>query len=156
MLKIYTDGAATMKKIDNNYEKGPGGWAYCILDEKDNCLYKESDGKNPTTNNEMELTGILRGLEQSLNLPSEEIEVYSDSAYCINTFTGWVFVWVNNDWTRGKKKEEIKNVDLIKKIYNIITESNKKIKFIKVKGHSDDYYNEVVDHMAVVAKEKYK
>lgn len=53
---------------------------------------------------------------------------------------------------RGKKKEPIKNLEVIKNIYRIMKESGKNINFIKVKGHSENFYNNLVDEMAVAAK----
>lgn len=109
MIRCYTDGACTLNKVNGEYFKGAGGYAYYVVDELNNPLHKFSARKPMTTNNEMELLAILSGLQYCVNLPSKDIEIYSDSAYCINTFTNWIFSWEKNDWTRGKRKEERTN-----------------------------------------------
>lgn len=64
---------------------------------------------------------------------------------------GWIYSWEKNGWTRGKKHEPIENLPIIKKIWELLDDD---VTFIKVKGHSGNLYNELVDKMAVEAKEK--
>ena len=155
--KIYTDGAATMRKQGNEYLKGPGGWAFIILNENDEEICSAYGGKEKSSNNAMELTAIKEGLQRFLAFGycGKGISVCSDSAYCINIFTQWVEGWKNNGWTRGKKHEPIENLDLVKDIYTLIQECKRcfcEVSFVKVKGHAGDYWNEKVDHFAVQGK----
>lgn len=132
---IYTDGACSGNP-------GPGGWG-AILMYKD--IKKEISGaKKDTTNNIMELTAALEGLKM-LKFPCE-VELYSDSSYLVNGFNeGWIENWEKNNW-RNANKEEVKN----KEIWQEIIELTKvhSVKFIKVKGHSDNEYNNRCDELA--------
>lgn len=105
---------------------------------------------------------ICKAIEHYLsNYYSKEepdtVNIYSDSAYCINIFTSWAKSWERNNWTRGKKHEPIVNLSLIQTIWNyckMLNSGFRTINFIKVKGHSTDKFNIFVDKLAVEAKEK--
>lgn len=132
---IYTDGACSGNP-------GPGGWA-AVLMYKDNK--KEiSGGQKDTTNNVMELTAVIEGLKL-LKYPCE-VDLYSDSAYVVNSFLqGWIYNWVKNNWkTTGK--EPVKNKELWQELYKLT--KTHKVNFIKVKGHSDNEYNNRCDELA--------
>ena len=135
---IYTDGACSGNP-------GPGGWGVILM-------YKEnkkeiSGGKKNTTNNEMELTAALMGLKQ-LKYPCE-VELYSDSAYLVNGFEkGWIYNWQRNNW-KTASKEPVKNKEIWEEIYKLT--KLHKVKFIKVKGHSDNEYNNRCDELARLA-----
>ncbi len=134
-VTIYTDGACSGNP-------GPGGWG-AILMYGDNK--KEiSGGKKETTNNVMELTAALQALKQ-LKYPCE-VELYSDSAYLVNGFSnGWIYNWKKNNW-KTANKEPVKNQEIWEELYNM-TQIHK-ITFIKVKGHSDNEYNNRCDELA--------
>lgn len=155
-IDVYTDGACTLNNDNGVYSKGPGGWAYCFEDTVPPCNDKElfygSYGLKETTNNECELLAILKGILAAKDRGYNNINVFSDSAYCINIFTQWAAGWERNGWTRGKKKEEIKNLELIKEIWDLVKQGG--ISFIKVKGHSGNPANEFVDKLAVAAKKR--
>ena len=125
---IYTDGACSGNP-------GPGGWG-AILMYKD--TKKEiSGGKKDTTNNVMELTAALEALKL-LKFPCE-VELYSDSAYLVNGFNqGWIYGWQKNNW-KNSSKEPVKNKEIWEEIYKMTQKH--KVKFIKVKGHSDNEFN---------------
>ena len=125
---IYTDGACSGNP-------GPGGWG-SILMYKGNR--KEiSGGKKDTTNNIMELTAVIEGLKM-LKYPCE-VEIYSDSAYVVNGFNqGWIYNWVKNNW-KTSGKEPVKNKEIWQELYELT--KIHKVKFIKVKGHSDNEFN---------------
>lgn len=132
---IYTDGACSGNP-------GPGGWGTILM-------YKEhkkelSGGTNDTTNNIMEITAVLEGLKA---LKSEcEVEIYSDSAYVVNAFNNnWIDTWKNNGW-KNSQKEEVKNKALWKELDILVKKYN--AKFIKVKGHSTNKYNNRCDELA--------
>ena len=132
---IYTDGACSGNP-------GPGGWG-AILMYKDNK--KEiSGGKKDTTNNVMELTAVIEGLKM-LKFPCD-VEVYSDSAYVVNAFNQkWINSWIKNDW-KTSGKEPVKNKEIWQELYELTKIHN--VKFIKVKGHSDNEFNNRCDEMA--------
>lgn len=134
-VTIYTDGACSGNP-------GPGGWG-AILFYKENK--KEiSGGKKETTNNVMEITAVLEALKL-LKFPCE-VKLYSDSAYVVNCFNqGWIYNWQMNGW-RTASKEPVKNRELWEELYNLTRVH--KVEFIKVKGHSDNQYNNRCDELA--------
>ncbi|MBR3249475.1 MAG: ribonuclease HI [Clostridia bacterium] len=132
---IYTDGACSGNP-------GPGGWG-TVLMYKD--TKKEiSGGNKETTNNIMELTAVVEGLKM-LKFPCE-VELYSDSAYIVNAFNqGWIYNWKKKNWKTSDGKE-VKNKEIWQELYSLT--KTHKVTFIKVKGHSDNEYNNRCDELA--------
>lgn len=159
IYEYYTDGACTLKKTDKGYEKGPGGWAFALI-KNDKIEFSQSLPLMSTTNNEAELLAIYRALlHYETHLYSADIcdivKIYSDSAYCVNIYTQWIKGWEANDWRRGKKKEPIENLDIIKMTWELLKKLNEgfhSVEFIKVAGHAGNKFNEYVDKLAVEAK----
>lgn len=134
-MEIYTDGACSGNP-------GPGGWAAVLLYGPHE---KEIFGSEPnTTNQRMELTAAIKGLE-SLRKPCRA-RIYSDSAYLINAFNqGWIENWQRNGWLNSKK-EPVSNADLWRRLVELA--EIHQIQWIKVKGHSDNKYNNRCDALA--------
>lgn len=132
---IYTDGACSGNP-------GPGGWG-TILMYKD--TKKEISGGNPdTTNNVMEITAVIEGLKL-LKEPCK-VQVYSDSAYVVNAFNQhWIENWIKKNW-QNSKKEPVKNKELWLELYALVKQHE--VEFIKVKGHSDNEFNNRCDELA--------
>lgn len=132
---IYTDGACSGNP-------GPGGWG-TVLMYKD--TKKEiSGGNKETTNNIMELTAVVEGLKM-LKFPCE-VELYSDSAYIVNAFNqGWIYNWKKKNWKTSDGKE-VKNKEIWQELYGLT--KTHKVMFVKVKGHSDNEYNNRCDELA--------
>ena len=132
---IYTDGACSGNP-------GPGGWGTVLM-------YKDSKkeisgGARETTNNIMELTAVVEGLKM-LKYPCE-VELYSDSAYIVNAFNqGWIFNWKKKNWKTADGKE-VKNKEIWQELYELT--KTHKVTFNKVKGHSDNEYNNRCDELA--------
>lgn len=112
-------------------------------------MYKDikkeiSGGEKQTTNNIMEITAVIQGLK-TLNRPCN-VEVYSDSAYVVNAFDkGWIYSWMKNNW-KTSNKEPVKNKELWQELYSLTQKH--KVEFIKVKGHSDNEFNNRCDELA--------
>ena len=143
---FYTDGSCS----NNGYEGASGGFGVVEIDENDQLIHQYQEFKEPTTNNEMELMAILyvlRKLDKEKNLRYNFITdipiVFSDSAYCVNIINNWMYNWANNDWVR-QKNQEIKNLEIIKQIYELRDLAEVR----KVKGHSDNKWNNYVDELA--------
>ncbi len=132
---IYTDGACSGNP-------GPGGWGAVLMYQENK---KEMSGaKKNTTNNIMELTAVIEALKL-LKYPCE-VELYSDSAYVVNAFkNGWIYNWMKNNW-RTKAKEPVKNKELWQELYTLA--KIHQVTFKKVKGHSDNEYNNRCDELA--------
>ena len=140
-IKIYTDGAC----VGN---PGPGGWAAIILLK--NGKKELFGGEKLTTNNRMELTAAIKALEYFTKLeekqPSKKhIRIFTDSTYVKEGITVWINSWEKNNWkTAGKKN--VKNVDLWKKLKELIQTSQ--VEWNWVKGHSEDPMNDLADQLA--------
>jgi len=112
-------------------------------------MYKDnkkeiSGGQKQTTNNIMEITAVIEGLKQ---LKFEcEVTIYSDSAYVVNAFKqGWIYNWMKNNW-RTSGGDAVKNKELWQELYALTKKH--KVEFVKVKGHSDNEYNNRCDELA--------
>lgn len=137
-VELYTDGACSGNP-------GPGGYGAVLkYNEKEKCL---SQGYKLTTNNRMEIMGLVVGLE---SLSEEcQVTIYTDSKYVADSITqGWVKKWKANGWRRADKKPA-QNVDLWEKL--LILLEKHKVKIIWVKGHAGHKYNEICDKLAVEA-----
>lgn len=141
-VTIYTDGACSGNP-------GPGGYGAILMY---NGNEKEiSGGSKSTTNNQMELMAAIVALE-CLKEPCEVV-LYSDSAYLVNAFNQhWIDGWKKNGWVNSSK-QEVKNKELWERLDRLT--SLHKVEFIKVKGHSDNEYNNRCDKMAVAETKKY-
>ena len=135
---IYTDGACSGNP-------GPGGWGTILIYKN---VKKEISGyMENTTNNIMEITAVIEGLK--LLKYECEVEIYSDSAYVVNAFNNhWIEGWRKKNWINSSK-EPVKNKELWQELYNLTKQHN--VKFIKVKGHSDNEYNNRCDELARLA-----
>lgn len=140
-LDIYTDGACSGNP-------GPGGWGAVLLYKG---LEKEiSGGELQTTNNRMEMYAIIAALKE-LKKPCS-VKLYSDSAYVVNAFNnGWIENWKKLGWRKADGKAVL-NVDLWQELLGL-TEQHE-VKFIKVKGHADNVYNNRCDSLARCAIQK--
>lgn len=143
-VRIYTDGACSENP-------GPGGWASVWICD-DNIKVKS--GCNPkTTNNQMELTAVVVSLRRivSNHCKGDTYEVYSDSAYVVNSINNnWIDRWRLNGW-KTSKGDDVKNVELWMECLKLLSQMKQmgiKITFIKVKGHSGDTLNEYADEVA--------
>ena len=135
---IYTDGSA-------HPNPGPGGFGVVVCDDNNDIIHLYSKQTNNTTNNREEIKAILWSL-LTYGKSNEEVIVYSDSNYCVQTFTNWMFGWARNGWIKSDKKIP-ENLDLIQAYYNALNEGYK-INLKKVKGHAGNKYNELADGLA--------
>jgi ribonuclease HI len=132
---IYTDGAS-------RGNPGPGGYgAILMYGDKRKEL---SQGYRKTTNNRMELMAVIAGLE-ALKKTGLNITIYTDSQYIVKALNeGWLNKWMATNFAKGKK-----NKDLWVKFYNLYKQHQ--IKFVWVKGHADNIYNNRCDKLATTA-----
>jgi len=139
-ITLYSDGSS----LGN---PGPGGWGTIL---EFNGYEKELSGGNLyTTNNKMELLGVIEGLK-ALKEPCN-VEIYSDSKYVVQAINEWLKNWVKNNWkTAGKKP--VKNLELWQE-YLIVSKKHT-IKANWVKGHAGHPQNERCDDLARDEAEK--
>lgn len=136
IVDLYTDGACEPNP-------GTGGWGAILIY---NGIEKVLSGYDEqTTNNKMELTAVIEGLKK-LKEPCV-VNVYSDSAYVVNAFlNNWIDSWLKNNWKTSAGKD-VANKELWHELINL--GKFHKLNFIKVKGHSDNIYNNRCDELAV-------
>ena len=140
---IYTDGACSGNP-------GPGGYGAILMYE--NNKKEISGGSKQTTNNIMEITAVVEALK--LLKFACDVDVYSDSSYVVNAIEKkWIEKWQRNGW-KTSSKEPVKNKELWEELDLLIKKHN--VKFIKVKGHSDNKHNNRCDELARNAIEDFK
>jgi ribonuclease HI len=133
-IEIYTDGAC-------RGNPGPGGWGALL---RTNGTEKELKGAvSHTTNNRMELTAAIEGL-QALTRPCV-VSLYTDSQYVRQGMMEWLAGWKRRGW-RNSKNEPVKNVDLWQQLDT--SASPHQVTWYWVKGHSGHPENERVDALA--------
>ena len=142
-VEIFTDGACSGNP-------GPGGWG-AILEW--NGIEKEiSGGAAETTNNRMELTGVITALSM-LKEPCI-VELYSDSKYVIDALEkGWVYGWKKKGWIKSDKKPAL-NPDLWETLLDLTMVH--KLSYHWVKGHANNPKNNRCDELAVAESQKLK
>lgn len=149
---VFTDGGVRGNQNDENI----GAWAYTVLqDNKERSNYAVELN---TTNNIQEMKACIEALK-AIEVTDIPIEIHSDSAYVINGMgktkgTGWIDSWKDNGWTRGKKKEDIMNLELWKELDELRCKFDSVI-FFKVKGHSGNDGNEKVDKLVNMAMDEH-
>jgi ribonuclease HI len=137
--RVYTDGAC-----QNNQAPGgqPGGWACVFVDGP------QFSGFDPaTTNNRMELTAAIEALKHTE--PGAAVTIFSDSAYVVNAFQqNWFAGWQRRGW-KNAKGQPVENQDLWRDLKHL--EQERRVTWVKVRGHAGDHYNEIADRLAVEA-----
>lgn len=134
-LIIYTDGAA-------RGNPGPGGYGAILM--YGNKTKELSAGYRLTTNNRMELLAVISALK-ALTKENISLTIYSDSQYVINSVEKkWLDNWVKTNFKGGKK-----NKDLWMEYYRLSKKFS--IKFVWVKGHAENIFNNRCDELATTA-----
>jgi len=134
-MEIYTDGACVPNP-------GRGAWAFVVVEGR-NYISHTAGYARSTTNNRMEMEAVIGALEYLKNIGEQNITIYSDSIYVIDGITSWIKKWVKNGFKR--KRKDIKNKDLWIKMYYLYKDMNPN--FELVKGHSENYFNELADSL---------
>lgn len=134
-LVVYTDGAS-------RGNPGPGGYGAIL--QWGGSRKELSAGYRRTTNNRMELMAVIAALE-ALNREGLKITIYSDSQYVVKAvMEGWLKNWIATDFKGGKK-----NKDLWTRFYKLMQKHQ--LKFVWVKGHADNPFNNRCDQLATAA-----
>jgi ribonuclease HI len=139
-IEIYTDGSS----LGN---PGPGGWG-TVITEGDKVLHELGGCEKNTTNNRMELQGVISALEYILmHHKGEKVIIHADSAYVLGGITTWIHNWEKNGWKTSTKKEVL-NQDLWQKLIKLVREFGDTLSWQKVKGHAGVLHNERADEIA--------
>jgi len=142
MIIVFADGASSGNP-------GPGGWG-AVIATPDGQIIELGGFENSTTNNQMELTAVIRALEGigDLSLP---VAVHTDSVYVIRGITQWVWSWRNKNW-KTAEGGDVANQELWKRLIALVVQRNAQgssIEWRYVRGHSGIPGNERCDEIAV-------
>ncbi|MEH6388325.1 MULTISPECIES: ribonuclease HI [Pseudomonas] len=139
-IEIFTDGAC-------KGNPGPGGWGVLLrLGPHEKTLY---GGELQTTNNRMELTAAIRGLE-ALKRPAQVV-LTTDSEYVMKGIREWMPNWKKRGW-KTASKQPVKNADLWQELDLLVNQHQ--VEWRWVKGHSGHPENELADELANLGVEK--
>lgn len=134
VVEMYTDGAC-------RGNPGPGGWGVLLrFGDAEKTLH---GGEYQTTNNRMELTAVIKGLE-ALKKPCK-VKITTDSKYVLSGVTEWMENWKKRNWKTASKKPVL-NVELWQQLDELV--SRHEIDWEWVKGHSGHPENEIADQLA--------
>lgn len=139
-IEVFVDGSC----IGNGTSHSKGGFGVVtVMDGKVIDRYQHFEEQ--TTNNIQEIKAILYALIKYGRYP-ELVTVYSDSSYCVNTFTNWMYSWARHGWVKSNKRRP-ENLELIQSYYNLVSQGYK-INLVKIKGHAGHEFNEMADQLA--------
>jgi ribonuclease HI len=142
--EIYTDGSCIHNANITGSAIGPGGYGIVIL-HNGNKIFQYANGDTQTTNNRMEIMGVLvafQTLIENKKIDGNHYIIYSDSQYVINSLKIWLPGWVKKNF------KDVKNVDLWKIILDQLKHFKGEFEYVWVKGHNGDKYNEIVNSIA--------
>lgn len=141
MITIYTDGSSRSSTQS-------GGFGVVAFNDKNEIIYLYQEQHEKVTNNQMELRAIIHACEWADKvLPQEEIIIYSDSTYCVNSINVWMWNWSKNGWINSKK-QQVENIDLMKTLYKYFTKDFYHCQVQWLKGHAGFVPNEIADALA--------
>jgi ribonuclease HI len=145
-VHLFTDGACSGNP-------GPGGWAFILRHPASGKELEQSGGEAETTNNRMELTAAVRGLE-ALNRRTH-VELFTDSVYVGKGISEWLPKWKANGWRRKDRNKwvAIANEELWRELDKLLAKHQ--VRYTRVAGHSGHTENDRVDELAVAAYQKY-
>lgn len=137
----FTDGSC----LKNGADENSGGFGVVFLNDDNTYHSSYSKQCKNTTNNEMELKAILYVfLKHGHERPAPTI--YSDSSYCVNSLTQWIYGWARNGWLKSDKKPP-ENLELMKTFYDYY-QKGYQMNLKLIKGHAGNLWNEMADHLA--------
>lgn len=140
---LYADGACSGNP-------GPGGWGAILHDPRTGRSVELSGGEPETTNNRMELKGVIEALRRVKR--KSRVLIMSDSRYVIDGITKWVIGWQKNGW-RTSDRKPVKNQEFWQEL--LYWAKPHEIEWKWVEGHSGHPENERCDELAVAAYQKY-
>jgi len=156
-ITIYTDGACSGNP-------GNGAWSCIVYNNNTRTITDAFVGseneyleghlytRDNTTNNRMELMGLLKALElATTKYINNTCLIYCDSSYVVNIFNEWIYDWAANNWINSSK-QEVKNLDLIKPLYEYAIKEFPNYRLYKITGHNNIIGNELADAYATAHK----
>jgi ribonuclease HI len=145
VVHLFTDGACSGNP-------GPGGWAFILRHLSSGKEMEQSGAERETTNNKMELSAVIFGLEKLKTRC--QVELYTDSQYVGKGLSEWMPKWKANGWRRkeGKQFKPVANEELWRRLDALLEKHS--VTFHHVRGHSGHPENERCDELAVEAYQR--
>jgi ribonuclease HI len=145
VVHLFTDGACSGNP-------GPGGWAFILRHLSSGKELEQSGAERETTNNKMELSAVIFGLEKLKTRC--KVELYTDSQYVGKGLSEWMPKWKANGWRRkeGKQFKPVANEELWRRLDSLVQKHS--VTFHHVRGHSGHPENERCDELAVAAYQR--
>ena len=139
---IFTDGGCSPNP-------GPGGWAVVVV--QDDQIVEEFWGGDPdSTNNRMELTGLIRALQYCRHTQGNGVDtIYSDSHLCVQTYNDWMDRWAAQGWWR--RTGPVENLDLVQELYQL-KQQCPQVQVVWIPAHQGLRWNEYVDGLVAQAR----
>jgi ribonuclease HI len=160
-IEYWVDGGIANNGNTNNSGIAYGGIGIVLVNN--NKIFKKykisyKDSTENLTNNKLELEAVIKALKIHLKKYNNinNIEIYSDSAYVVNSYNNHLEKWLKNDW-KILTGQPVKNLNLWINLLNlkyILKDCNISLKIIKTKGHSNNKFNNLADELATRAKLK--
>ncbi len=145
-VELFTDGACSGNP-------GPGGWAFILRHPASGKVMERAGAERQTTNNRMELSAVVEGLEALKQ--SSQVELFTDSVYVGKGISEWLPKWKANGWRRKERNKlvPIANEPLWRKLDALL--ARHRVKYTRVAGHSGHPENDRVDELAVAAYQQF-
>lgn len=135
-VQIYTDGACKVNP-------GPGGWAWVELNARGEEVQSRSGGKEHTTNNQMELQGVIEAL--TTYPAAQPVHIVTDSTYVAKGIKEWLAGWKRRGWQKSTGGT-VRNVELWQQLDSLL--GGRQVRVSWVKGHATSIGNELADRYA--------
>lgn len=145
-LKVYTDGSC-------NAKTGDGGWAFAVFNEEKgrDDIFRSSDFEVGTTVNRMEFIAMIEAINWVIsNGDISNTIFYTDSQLLTNTFNKWMDGWKRKNWKKGNG-DDVMNKNLVIQLSEL-KDAHPQINIQWIRAHNGDYYNDLVDKLAVEAR----
>lgn len=141
MIEVYTDGSCLKNP------SGAGAYSFIIVENR-RVTFKSSVGFKSTTNNRMEMMGVIAAMKRLLveGHKNDKVVVYSDSSYVVNGLNGWLKGFKKRDW-KTKDGKKVLNRDLWEELDGLMVKFSK-IGVIHIRGHVGIEFNEMCDELA--------
>lgn len=145
IIRAFTDGSC-----NRNVKPSPGGWAFVAF--FNGRIIQRFGCAADSTNNEMELTAILRVLE-FVRFGPQTLRIWTDSAYARSALTKWHFGWAKQGWMTGTGTP-VKNADVIRAAVECLALHSqfRRVEIKWLRGHSGHWHNEHADRLAGEAR----
>jgi ribonuclease HI len=142
MIEVYTDGGCS-----RNGAKDAIGAIGIVVVKEDQEIFAHTESFIGTTNNRMEYRALILAMKMCIKNNLHNVKFHTDSNLLVETINKWMYGWHKNGWKKSASPRQIKNLDLVLQIFELKPQLQNP-KFIWVKGHADNVWNNRADELA--------